>query len=114
MKKILFLASLALLTAGSGLAVAQPAPPPPPGSAYAPPPPPGPDRRGPPRADMRGPAGGLARLADGAPMPPPPSPGAHFRIERGGNVVDVKCADDQPMQACAVIARQLLSDGRQL
>jgi hypothetical protein len=47
-------------------------------------------------------------------MPPPPSPGAHFRIERGGNVVDVKCADDQPMQACAVIARQLLSDGRQL
>jgi len=116
MKKTLLIASLALLTAGTGLALAQPAPPPPPDAAMAPPPPDGPGRGAPPprpRADFRGPAGGPARLADRGPMPPP-SPGAHFHIERGGNVVDLKCADDEPMQACAAIARQFLTEGRKL
>jgi hypothetical protein len=143
MKQSLLLFSALLLAASSGLAIAQPAPPVPDTSMDAPPPPPppdgaGPDRGPPPsppsRADARGPAGRPARLADRGPLPPPPppggpggpgpdgrgpvppppSPGAHFHIERGGNVVDVKCADDQPMQACATIAEQLLAEGRKL
>jgi hypothetical protein len=33
--------------------------------------------------------------------PPPPSKAAHFRIEQGDNAIDVKCADEEPMRACA-------------
>ena len=50
----------------------------------------------------------------GAPPPPPPPPSpppsqaAHFRLESGGAVLEVKCADAEPMQACAQIALQLL------
>jgi hypothetical protein len=40
--------------------------------------------------------------------PPPPSKGAHFRIEQGDNAIDVKCADEEPMRACADIAMQFL------
>ena len=43
-----------------------------------------------------------------APPPPPPSKAAHFRLERGDDRLDVKCADDEPMKACADIALQLL------
>jgi hypothetical protein len=39
---------------------------------------------------------------------PPPSKAAHFRVEQGDNAIDVKCADDEPMRACADIAMQLL------
>jgi hypothetical protein len=31
---------------------------------------------------------------------PPPSKAAHFRFMRGNDVMDVKCADDEPMRAC--------------
>jgi len=40
--------------------------------------------------------------------PPPPSKAAHFRIEQGDNAIDVKCADEEPMRACADIAIQFL------
>ena len=65
-------------------------PPPPPGGPRGnrpPPPPPG-AFRGPP--------------------PPPPSRAAHFRLERGDSALDVKCAEDEPMKACADIALQML------
>ena len=42
-----------------------------------------------------------------APLPPP-SKAAHFRVEQGDNAIDVKCADDEPMRACADIAMQFL------
>ena len=41
-------------------------------------------------------------------QPPSPSKGAHFRIEQGENMVDVKCADDEPTRACTDIAMQFL------
>jgi hypothetical protein len=128
MRKMLLVTSFMVLAAGSGMAVAQPIPPAPDAAVMPPPPPDGPDRGvrpPPPGSDIRGPAGGPARISDHVWMPPPPpggprgpmpppSPGAHFHVERGGNVVDVKCADDQPMQACAAIAEQLLTEGRKL
>lgn len=42
------------------------------------------------------------------PPPPPPGKAAHFRLERGDLALDVKCAEDEPMQACAAIVLQLL------
>jgi hypothetical protein len=39
---------------------------------------------------------------------PPPSKAAHFRVEQGDNAIDVKCADEEPMRACADIAMQFL------
>jgi hypothetical protein len=41
-------------------------------------------------------------------VPLPPSKAAHFHVEQGDNAIDVKCADDEPMRACADIAMQLL------
>lgn len=76
--------------------------PPPPAGGVAPAPMPGaaiaPMPRGPrgPGADHRG------------PPPPPPSRAAHFRLEGAGAVLDVQCAEDEPMQACADIAIRLL------
>jgi hypothetical protein len=40
--------------------------------------------------------------------PQPPSKAAHFRVEQGDNAIDVKCADEEPMRACADIAMQFL------
>ncbi|MGQ8633039.1 hypothetical protein ACUTJJ_16340, partial [Agrobacterium sp. DKPNP3] len=40
--------------------------------------------------------------------PPPPSKAAHFRIEDGERKIDVKCADDEPMKACADIMMQII------
>jgi hypothetical protein len=42
------------------------------------------------------------------PPPPPPSKAAHFRIERGDTVVDVKCDDDQSTKTCGDFTLQLL------
>ena len=39
---------------------------------------------------------------------PPPTKAAHFRVEQGDNAIDVKCADEEPMRACADIAMQFL------
>ncbi|KAB0678501.1 hypothetical protein F6X38_15860 [Aureimonas leprariae] len=110
---------LAILTAAAlgilgGVAIAQEdpaAPPPPPAadagpdaSAAPPPPPPGMG----PKEMRRGPGGPHGdRFAP--PPPPPPSKAAHFRIDLGENRrLDVKCADDEPMKACADIAQAML------
>jgi hypothetical protein len=42
------------------------------------------------------------------PPPPPPSKAAHFRLEHGDIVIDVKCADEEPMKACADFTLQML------
>ena len=99
MNKTIALLSAAAILAASA-AVAQPAPPPagprPGPEAGAPPPPP----PGGPHGGPRGPRGG--------PDAPPPPKAAHFRLERGDTALDVKCAADEPMRACADIALQLL------
>lgn len=64
----------------------------------APPPPPGPG----------GPRDGGWRDGPHGKRPPPPSKAAHFRLEDGERKVDVKCADDEPMKACADIMMQIL------
>ena len=97
-----------LVALGATAALAQ-APPPPPGgpagarpSMDAPPPPPPP---GGPRGAMDGPPPPPPGMR---PPPPPPSKAAHFRVEQGDMKVDVKCADDEPMKACADIAIQMI------
>ncbi|WP_026330749.1 hypothetical protein [Agrobacterium sp. 10MFCol1.1] len=104
MKKLVIAGAAFLIAAGSSFAQQ---PPPPPGPADAgsradaPPPPPPPGPGGPREAGWRdGPHGRR--------MPPPPSKAAHFRIEDGERKIDVKCADDEPMKACADIMMQLI------
>ncbi|CAA2158688.1 hypothetical protein MBRA_03948 [Methylobacterium brachiatum] len=109
----LALAGAAALLLGTA-AIAQTPPPggPRPGpEAGAPPPPPRavpgavPVRTGRPAAPggpQRGPG------PDGPPPPPPPPKGAHFRLERGDTRIDVKCADEDSMKACADITLQLV------
>lgn len=89
--------------------VAQPGPPPPDSprsgsEAGAPPSPPPGGRRPGPEAGAPPPPGGSRRGPDA----PPPPKGAHFRFERGDARINVKCADDEPMKACADITLQLL------
>ena len=113
MRKAIISGVLLTLLAGGALAQTNTAPPPAPTGAMTPnatmaappPPPPGPgamdaDGAGapppPPPGDRRG------------PPPPPPSPAAHFRLVRGDTVLDVKCADNEPMKSCADIAQQML------
>lgn len=38
----------------------------------------------------------------------PPSKAAHFVLHRGDAVVDIKCAEDEPMKACVDAATVLL------
>lgn len=92
----LALAGTAALLLGTA-AIAQTPPPggPRPGPEVGAPPPP------PPGGPQRGPG------PDGPPPPPPPK-GAHFRLERGDARIDVKCADEDSMKACADITLQLL------
>ncbi|MCP2155763.1 UNVERIFIED_ORG: hypothetical protein J2S29_002097 [Rhizobium sp. SLBN-170] len=104
MKKLVIAGAALLIAAGSSFAQQ---PPPPPGQADAgsradaPPPPPPPGPGGPREAGWRdGPHGKR--------MPPPPSKAAHFRIEDGERKIDVKCADDEPMKACADIMMQII------
>lgn len=104
MKKLVIAGAAFLIAAGSSFAQQ---PPPPPGPADAgsradaPPPPPPPGPGGPSEAGWRdGPHGRR--------MPPPPSKAAHFRIEDGERKIDVKCADDEPMKACADIMMQII------
>lgn len=42
------------------------------------------------------------------PMLPPPSKAAHFRIEDGNTRIDLKCAEDEPMKACADLLLQVM------
>jgi len=104
MKKLVIAGAAFLIAAGSSFAQQ---PPPPPGPADAgsradaPPPPPPPGPGGPREAGWRdGPHGKRT--------PPPPSKAAHFRIEDGERKIDVKCADDEPMKACADIMMQII------
>jgi hypothetical protein len=99
MNKTIALLSAAAILAASA-AAAQPAPPP----AG---PRPGPEAGAPPPPPPGGPHGG-PRGQRGGPDAPPPPKAAHFRLERGDTALDVKCAADEPMRACADIALQLL------
>ena len=116
MKRLL--TSAALLTFLVGGAVAQPAIPRQPGAgpsqadAMQPPPPPGGPRMmddvgGPPPPPRGGP-GGPGGPGGRRPPPPPPSKAAHFRLEHGDMALDVKCADDESMKACADLTLQML------
>ncbi|MBY3234348.1 hypothetical protein HFO17_07270 [Rhizobium laguerreae] len=40
--------------------------------------------------------------------PPPPSKAAHFRVEDGNTRIDLKCAEDEPMKACADLLLQVI------
>lgn len=106
MKTLLFsAAALGLLATVASAQVAAPPPPPAPSADSAAPPPPPPmggEAPGP-----HGP-GGPGPRGDRRDPPPPPSKAAHFRLESAGVVLDVKCAEDAPMQACADIALQML------
>jgi hypothetical protein len=106
--KALLISSLAFATLAGG-AWAETPPPPPPGpppGMKAPPPPGGPDaldeEPGGPPPPPGGPRGRRP------PPPPPPSKAAHFRIEHGDTVVDVKCADEEPTKTCGDFTLQLL------
>jgi hypothetical protein len=108
--------TLALLTGGAlAQANGQPPAPPAPGLAPPPPPPPGvappPVGSGPETGDMEGPPppppGGPGPRGQ-RPPPPAPSRAAHFRLQRGDAMVDVKCADDEQMKVCADLTLQII------
>ncbi|ARM88963.1 hypothetical protein RHEC894_CH02676 [Rhizobium sp. CIAT894] len=40
--------------------------------------------------------------------PPPLSKAAHFRIEDGNTRIDLQCAEDEPMKACADLLLQVM------
>jgi hypothetical protein len=40
--------------------------------------------------------------------PPLPERAAHFRLQRGDAMVDVKCADDEQMKVCADLTLQMV------
>lgn len=128
----LLLSGLAL-TALAGTAFAQQPPAPPsagtppaavePGTPPPPPPPPSasedgermtdrPDARPGDRPDYRwhGSRGdrGFRGFRGHRPLPPPPSKAAHFRIEDGNTRIDLKCAEDEPMKACADLLLQVM------
>jgi hypothetical protein len=93
---------------GPGVAAKQPPAPPAPGAPPPPPPPGGPeagpdDMGGPPPPPPGGPGPRGQR-----PPPPRPSRAAHFRLQRGDAMVDVKCADDEQMKVCADLTLQMV------
>ncbi|UFN47602.1 hypothetical protein LPC08_16475 [Roseomonas sp. OT10] len=115
MRKALFLGAALALFGAAQLATAQtpPAPPPaaqaespPGGPGAAPTPPGGPRFGGHHMGGPRGPGGphGPWMRAGG----PPPPPAASFRIERGDVKIGVRCAPNEPMQACVAAASALL------
>jgi len=108
--------ALALLTTS---ALAQPAPPSSPagGPGIEGPPPPPPGARpetGPPDAPLPPPGRGERANAPPPPPPPghgpppPPPKGAQFKLEFGDTLVDVKCADDEPMRPCADLTMRFI------
>ena len=96
---------------GAGLAVALLA-----GNAFAqsaPPPPEAPPPGGPMDARMPPDQGGGRDDGDMRPhrmghFRPPPSKAARFHIETGDADIGIKCADDEPMKACADFTLQVL------
>ena len=57
---------------------------------------------------MRGPHGGPGMMHMMHEMHRPPSKAAHFRFRKGDAMVDIKCADDEPMKACVDAGSALL------
>ena len=93
------------LPAPAGMAPA-PAAPPPVGTRVPPPPPSGPafaDEGGSGAAPPEG-----ARGHHPPPPPPPPSKSAHIHLQHGDMMLDVKCADDEPMTSCADLTLKML------
>jgi hypothetical protein len=103
MRSMLMAFAVLVLAAGSGHAE-EPAPaqPPPPDARMEPPPMHGP-------RDFHGRRG----FRDAERPPPPPSRAARFRIERGDLKLDVRCAEEETMRACADIVLQLLDKAGQ-
>jgi len=104
--KAILISGLALaVLAGGAWAQTPPPPPGPPAGMKAPPPPlpGGPEARDEGAGDPPPPPGGPRGH-----RPPPPSKAAHFHIERGDDVIDVKCAEDEPSKACGDFVLQLL------
>jgi hypothetical protein len=113
---------LAILTGGAlAQATSQPpvppapgvAAPPPPPAGLAPPPPPGaappPVRPDTEADDLDAPPPHPLREGPRGQRPPPqPQRAAHFRLQRGDALIDVKCADEEPMKACAELALQMV------
>ncbi|MGO8093061.1 hypothetical protein [Rhizobium leguminosarum] len=103
-------------SAGTPPAVAEPGSPPPPPSPSAPDDDEQmtdrPDARPGDRPDYRwhGRRGdmGFRGFRGHRPPPPPPSKAAHFRIEDGNTRIDLKCAEDEPMKACADLLLQVM------
>lgn len=113
MKNLLLSAALlGLFTGVASAQVAPPSPTPPAAdSGVTPPPPPppgGPGAGAPGRMGKDGPT----RKHDHRGPPPPPSDAAHFRVDTPGLRLDVRCAEDEPMRACADIALQLIERAR--
>jgi hypothetical protein len=114
MKKILMLGAGLALMGATGVALAQ-APQPPAGAPQtteaAPPPPaggPGMHHHG-----MRGPGGPGGMRGPGGPHrfgppPAPPSKAAAFMIKRGDTRIQIRCAEDEAMQACVNAASALM------
>ena len=102
--KAILISGLALVLAGGAWAQTPPPPPGPPAGMKAPPPPlpGGPEARDEGAGDPPPPPGGPRGHR------PPPSKAAHFHIEHGDDVIDVKCADDEPTKACSDFVLQLL------
>jgi hypothetical protein len=96
----------------AGVAVAQVPPPAPPGGLGTPPPsPPGEMMRGGPvphEGPHEGPHGPWMMRHMMEMHRPPPSKAAHFRFRKGDAMVDIKCADDEPMKACVDAGSALL------
>jgi len=69
-----------------------------------PPPPPAPG----PRAEQRADGKDEWRMPPRGDRPPPPSNAAHFRVRIGDARIDLKCADNEPMKACADLLLQII------
>jgi hypothetical protein len=103
MRTLTTLAAMAIAVGAAGAAVAQPAPQP--GA-----PEPGPMGEGGMHghAQMHGGMGGMGGMRPGMMGMMRPSKGARFHFSRNDGVVDVKCAEDEPMRACVDAASALL------
>lgn len=99
MKILTMLGAAAIVLGTAGMAAAQPAPPAPPEMAPM-------GERGP--NDDPGMHGGPHRMHPGMMPMMRPSKGARFHFSRNDGVVDVKCAEDEPMRACVDAASALL------
>lgn len=99
-KRLIAAAGLAVVLAG-GVAMAQGSNGPPDRDQQ------GEARRGPDGGPREGRMGGFMRMHM-RPSMTMPSKAAHFRFRRGDAMIDIKCADDEPMKACVDAGTALL------